>query len=87
MTEDNELEKLLTVGKSLVEQMHTMELNLISFGDLYTECLLTLLKKSDGSRETAQTLADEITAFIALQSEFAIFKMKFNIKLSSITKK
>jgi len=44
MAEDKELEKLLTVGKTLDEKIHIVELNLISFCDLYKEYVLTVLR-------------------------------------------
>jgi len=84
MAEDKELEKLLTVGKTLDEKIHIVELNLISFCDLYKEYVLTVLRKSDGKPETIQTLTDEMNMVNALQVQFADFKTKFNIKLSSV---
>ena len=84
MAEVKELEKLLTVGKTLDEKIHIVELNLISFCDLYKEYVLTVLRKSDGKPETIQTLTDEMNMVNALQVQFADFKTKFNIKLSSV---
>ena len=86
MTDDKELEKLLTVGRTLDEKIHIVELNLISFCDLYKEYVLTVLRKSDGKPETIQTLTAEMTMVSALQAQFDDFKTKFNIKLSSVPK-
>ena len=86
MTDDKELEKLLTVGKTLDEKISILELNLISFCDLYKAYLLMVARKSDGKPETMQTITNEMNMVIALQSQFDDFKTKFNIRLASVSK-